>query len=80
MEGPDGGAADPRVTSDTLVCRHRSWGRDVRQLEDANDNGTGITIESGALRTRVRTPPFWRNHVGVKVMHGRRPAFRWMTR
>ena len=68
VEGPDGGAADPRVTSDTLVCRHRSWGQNVRQLEDANDNGTGITIESGALRTRVENSSFWRNHVGVKVM------------
>ena len=68
VEGPDGGAADPRVTSDTLVCRHRSWGQNVRQLEDANDNGTGMTIESGALRTRVENSSFWRNHVGVKVM------------
>ena len=68
VEGPDGGAADPRVTSDTLVCRHRSWGQNIRQLEDANDNGTGITIESGALRTRVENSSFWRNHVGVKVM------------
>ena len=68
VEGPDGGAADPRVTSDTLVCRHRSWGQNVRQLEDDNDNGTGMTIESGAIRTRVENSSFWRNHVGVKVM------------
>lgn len=68
VQGSELGAADPRVTSDTLVCDNRMWGQNVRQLDDAYDNSTGLTIESGALRTRVERNDIWRNHIGIKVM------------